>query len=418
MLNNQVRVIAAAVAAMLIVGACSSSKSKAGGTTGGTVGSTGGGSKTITIGILTDLTGAAASGNKTYVNGIRAGAILAKRDGYTIKYVTADTQTSPAAALAGAQKLVTQDHVPIVLAQSAIAFAAAPYLSSQHVPVIGVAEDASEWATDTNMFPIAGALHITAVTSTLGQVFKLLGASTVGTLGYGVSPSSADSAEAGIKSAVAAGLKNGYLNANFPFGSTNVQPIAVAMKGAGVDAFYASVDPNTGFSLITALRQEGANLKAAVLPDGYGADTLQAGPGALQAAQNVYFLLGYEPAEMNTAATKQFQADLAASGTSGVPTYGEYNGYVSAGLLLRALKSAGANPTSATLTTALSGIHDWDALGLWGGRTVDINNRTDVLVSALCSWVTKLVGSNFEVVKGADPLCGQVIPGETVGKSS
>jgi branched-chain amino acid transport system substrate-binding protein len=269
--------------------------------------------------------------------------------------------------------------------------------------------------TDKNMFPIAGALHITAVTSTLGQVFKLLGATTVGTLGYGISPSSADSAKAGIKSARAAGLKNGYLNATIPFGSTNVQPIAVAMKGAGVDAFYASVDPNTGFSLITALRQEGANLKAAVLPDGYGADTLQAGPGALQAAQNVYFLLGYEPAEMNTAATKQFVADLAASGTTGVPTYGEYNGYVSTGLLLRALKSAGANPTSATLTTALSGIHDWDALGLWGGRKVDINNRTDVLASGLCSWVTKLVGSNFEVVKGAAPLCGTVIPGETVG---
>jgi ABC-type branched-subunit amino acid transport system substrate-binding protein len=417
-LKKKLRVTAAAVATILIVGACSSSKSNSGGTAGGTVGSTGGGGKTITIGVLTDLTGEAASGNKTYINGIRAGAILAKRDGYTIKYVTADTQTSPAAALAAAQKLVTQDHVPIVLAQSAIAFAAAPYLSAQHVPVIGVAEDASEWATDLNMFPIAGALHITAVTSTLGQVFKLLGATTVGTLGYGISPSSADSAEAGIKSAQAAGLKNGYLNATFPFGSTNVQPIAVAMKGAGVDAFYASVDPNTGFALITALRQEGSNLKAAVLPDGYGADTLQAGPGALQAAQNVYFQLGYEPAEMNTAATKQFQADLAASGTTGVPTYGEYNGYVSAGLLLRALKSAGANPTSATLTTALSGIHDWDALGLWGGRTVDINNRTDVLVSALCSWVTKLVGSDFELVPGADPLCGQVIPGETVGSSS
>jgi ABC-type branched-subunit amino acid transport system substrate-binding protein len=413
--NKMVRIIAAAAAAMLIVGACSSSRSQSGGTTGGTVGSTGGGSKTITIGVLTDLTGEAASGNKTYVNGIKAGVILAKRDGYTIKYVAADTQTSPAAALAAAQKLVTQDHVPVVLAQSAIAFAAAPYLSSQHVPVIGVAEDASEWATDKNMFPIAGALHITAVTSTLGQVFKLLGATTVGTLGYGISPSSADSAKAGIKSAQAAGLKNGYLNANFPFGSTNVQPIAVAMKGARVDAFYASVDPNTGFSLITALRQEGDNLKAAVLPDGYGADTLQAGPGALQAAQNVYFLLGYEPAEMNTAATKQLQADLAASGTTGVPTYGEYNGYVSAGLLLRALKSAGANPTPATLTTALSGIHDWDALGLWGGRRVDINNRTNVLASGLCSWVTKLVGNNFEVVKGADPLCGTVIPGETVG---
>ncbi len=410
---KRAKVIAVATVALLLAGACSSSKSSSSGSTAPS-GSAGGG-KTITIGLLGDFSGAAASGNKTYANGIKAGAVLAGRDGYTIKYTVADTQTSPTAALAAAQKLVTQDHVLVVLAQSAITFAAAPYLNSQHVPVIGVAEDAGEWATDKNMFPIGGALHITAVGTTLGQLFKLLGATTVGTLGYGISPSSADSAEGGMKSAQAAGLKNGYMNANFPFGSTNVQPVAIAMKAAGVDAFYASVDPNTSFSLITALRQEGVALKAATLPDGYGADTLQAGPGALQAAQNVYFLLGYEPVEMNTPATKQFQADLAASGTTGVPTYSEYNGYLSVGLLVRALKAAGGNPNQASLTTALSNIHDWDALGLWGGRTEDINDRTDVLATSQCSWVTKLVGSDFQLVPGADPLCGSIIPGLTVG---
>lgn len=424
MTRKTARFIAAAAAATLVVGACSSSKSPTGGsgtttapsggssTTGG-----GGGGKTITIGVLTDMTGPAASGNKTYVNGVDAGLLLAKRDGYTIKYVLGDTQTSPGGALSSAQKLVTQDHVLVVLVQSALAFAAAQYLNSQNVPVIGVAEDAGEWSTDTNMFPIAGALHFNQVTTTFGKVFKLLGVTTVGTLGYGISPSSADSAKAATKSAEAAGLKNGYLNPNFPFGSTDVGPIALAMKSAGVDGFYASVDPNTGFSLITALRQSGANLKAALLPDGYGADTLQAGPGALRSAQNVYFALGYEPVAMNTPATRQLQADLAASGTTGVPTYGEYNGYVSAGLLLRALKAAGANPTQASLTTALNGIRDWDALGLWGGRTVDINDRVNMGAPAVCSWVTKLVGTDFQLVPGADPLCGEVMQGVTVGSS-
>jgi hypothetical protein len=85
------------------------------------------------------------------------------------------------------------------------------------------------------------------------------------------------------------------------------------------------------------------------------------------------------------------------------------------GLLLRALKSAGSNPTSASLTTALSNIHNWDALGLWGGRTIDINDRTDILSSTTCSWITKLVGTNFQPVAGADPICGSVIAGESVG---
>ncbi len=361
------------------------------------------------------MTGPAASGNKTFIKGIDAGVLLARRDGYTIRYVLADTQTSPSAALAAAQKLVEQDHVPIILTQSALFFAAAQYLNSRNVPVIGVAEDAGEWITDKNMFPISGALHITSVTTTFGLLFKLLGATTVGTLGYGISPSSADSARSATKSALAAGLKNGYLNANFPFGSTNVGPIAIAMKDGGVDAFYASVDPNTGFSLIDALRQSGVDLKAAVLPDGYGADTLQAGPGALKSAQNVYFTLGFEPAEMNTGATKQLEKDLVASGTTGVPTYGEYNGYVSLGLLLRALKATGGDATPASLTTALSSIHDWDGLGLWGGRTVDINDRANPTVPYLCSWVTKLVGSDFQLVHGADPICGKTVPGVTAG---
>jgi branched-chain amino acid transport system substrate-binding protein len=419
---KQSKLVAAVVAAAMLVGACSSSSkgnsgssSTTAGSTGGTVGSHAGSGGSLTIGVLGDFTGEAASGNKTYINGINAGLQLAKREGWNIKVVQADTATSPATALSAAQKLVTQDNVPIVLTQSAIAFAAAPYLKQKNIPVIGVAEDAAEWATDLNMFPIGGALHITAVTTTFGLLLKQLGVTNLGTLGYGISPSSADSAIGAGKSAVAAGLKNGYVNANFPFGSTNVAPVAIAMKSAGADAFYASVDPNTSFALIDALRQEGVPLKAAVLPDGYGADTLQAGPGALQSAQNVYFTLGYEPAEMNTSATKQLVSDLAASGTTGVPTYGEYNGYASIGLLLQALQATGSTPTAASLQTALSNIHSWGALGLWGGRTIDINDRTNVLMTSLCSWVTKLVGNNFELVPNATPICGTLIPGVTAG---
>ena len=406
------RLMAVVVAATLVVGACSSSKP--GGSAAGPSGGSGQGG-TLTIGVLGDFIGPAAAGNKTYINGIDAGLVLAKRQGWNITVVQADTQTSPATALSAVQKLVTQNNVSVILTQSAIAFAAAPYLNQHKIPVIGVAEDAGEWQTDLNMFPVGGALHITAVTSTFGLLLKQLGATNVGTLGYSISPSSADSAKGATLSAEAAGLRGGYLNANFPFGSTNVAPVAIAMKNAGVDAFYASVDPNTGFSLISALRQQGVDLKAAVLPDGYGADTLQAGPGALQSAQNVYFTLGFEPVEMNKPETRQFQADLVASGTQGVPTYGEYNGYVSVGLLLKALAATGAHPSAASLTTALSNIHSWDALGLWGGRSIDINDRTGVLATGLCSWVTKLVGSNFELVPGATPICGTVIKGASAG---
>ena len=168
------------------------------------------------------------------------------------------------------------------------------------------------------------------------------------------------------------------------------------MKSAGVDGLTAATDPNTAFSLITALRQAGANVKVAILATGYGGDLLQAGPGALNEAQNVYFSLGFEPIEMQTAATKQFASDLKAAGVKGQATSAQYNGYTSIGLLVRALKANGGSTNSSALISTLSNIHDWDGLGLFGSHKLDLSVRTNV-VSGVdnCLWVTKLEGSKF-----------------------
>jgi ABC-type branched-subunit amino acid transport system substrate-binding protein len=423
--------VALAAAAVLALAACGSSSkggsapaggnssSPAGGGGASSSAAAGGGNgTTITVGVLADLTGPAASGNKTVTDGIKAGVVYANRNGYKVKYVLADTATSPATALSAAQKLVTQDHVSVVIAHSAITFAAAPYLTAHKVPVIGAGEDGPEWTTAKNMFAVFGALHQTKVTDTLGKFFKMEGVTTVGAVGYSISPLSSESAKAAVASGVSVGLKKGYLNASFPFGSTDVGPVVLAMKSAGVDGFTASTDPNTAFALVTGLRQAGANIKVATFPTGYGGDLTQAGPGALSAAQGVYFSIGYEPVEMQTAATKQFVADLTSAGVTGAPTYAMYNGYVSIGLLVRALKADGNSTKQSDITTALSNIHDWDALGLFGGRKLDINDR-DTIAGGVgnCSWFTKLVNNKFELVKGADPICGNTLS-ETVSASS
>ena len=138
--------------------------------------------------MLQDSTGPAASGNKTAIDGVQAGVVYAQRNGYKIKYVIGDTATNPATALSAAQKFVTQDHVDAVIAHSAITFAAAPYLTAHEVPVIGAAEDGPEWITSKNMFGVFGASTPTKVTDTTGKLFKLLGVTTVGALGYSISP--------------------------------------------------------------------------------------------------------------------------------------------------------------------------------------------------------------------------------------
>ncbi len=408
--------VATATAGLVIAAGCGSSSS-------GKSASSGNGSaplKTYTIGILTDRTGPAASGNKTSVDGVKAGVVYATRQGYNIKYVIADTATNPATALSAAQKLVTQDHVFAVFAHSALTFAAAPYLTAHKVPVIGMAEDGPEWITAKNMFSVVGALQTTKVTTTDGKFFKKVGVTNLGSVGYSISPSSSESSKAAAESSKAAGIKVGYLNAAFPFGGTNVGPTVLAMKNAGIDGLVTATDPNTAFSLITGLRQAGVKLKAALLPTGYGGDLLQAGPGALKAAQNVYFLLSYEPVEMQTAATKQFSADLKAAGVTGEPTFAMYNGYTSIGLIIQGLKAAGAQPTQASLITALSNVHEFTALGLYGSHKLDINDRVNAVGGGAdnCAWVVQLQGDAFKTVPGADPVCGEILAGKTVTPSS
>ncbi|WP_157472659.1 ABC transporter substrate-binding protein [Frankia sp. EAN1pec] len=393
--------MAGAVAVLVAAAGCGGSSSDG---SGGDAEAQGG--KTYTIGVLADITGPAASGNETSVEGVKAGTYYAEREGIKIKYIVADTATNPTTALSAAQKLVTQDHVFAVIAHSAITFSAASYLTAQKVPVIGFAQDGREWFTSPNMFSITGPTIDKEVTTTMGEFFKSKGATSIASIGYSVSPQSQASALETAESARLAGVKIGYVNAQLPFGSTDVGPTVLAMKEAKIDSFFAAVDPNTAFALISGLEQQGVDIKVALLPTGYGGDLAQAGPGARRAAQGVYFSLGYQPVEMQTAATKQFQSDLKEAGITGAPTLAHYNGYISVGLLVRALKAAGADPTPASLTKALAGIHDWDGLGLYGATKYDLSQKK--ISTGECLFMSRLDGSTFKPVPDAIPICGDL----------
>ena len=392
----------AAVAVATVAAGCGSSKPSAGG----------GGSKgAITIGIITDETGPAAPGNRTCPEGVHAGAVEAAKSGYTIKYVVGDSQTSLTGVLNAAKRMVQQDHVLAVISCSGLAFGATDYLHSVSMPVVGEAEDGPEWRTLDNMFSITGALDFNAVSDGLGKFFKMQGVTVVGALGYGISPSSSNAAKGAGVSAEASGLKVGYINSNFPYGSTNVEPDALAMKAKGVDGVTSETDPNTSFALISALRQAGANIKAAVVPDGYGGDLTQAGPGAIAAGQDVFFTTQYQPVEMHTQATETFQADLRRIGINGDPTFAEYNGYASVDLLVDALKLVSGKVTQASLMTALNQVTGFDAWGLLGSHTITPSDRQGTPIGPDgCGYYTRLSGTNFELVPGADPLCGKLLP--------
>ena len=397
-----------AVAALVVIATVGFSSSKPSGATTKD-------GHTYTIGLLTDLTGLAASAVETSPLGIKAGIGVADQEGYHIKYVVADTGSTPNGALVAAQKLVDQDHVFAVIAISGLTFGGASFLTSQGVPVIGSASDSTEWIASQNMFSVTNTGSFTNVYTTDGLLLKLLGVTNLGVIGFGVSPSSADSATGASLSAKAAGVKTGYLNANVPFGTTNVAPLALAMKSGGVNGFIGEVGTNTSFAVVSALRQDGVTLKGTLLPTGYGGDLTQGGPGSKQVAQGLDFLSSFEPVEMHTAATERIQAALKKyAGVTTDPTYAEYLGYVSVDAFVDGLKAAGANPTQASFIKTMLGITHYTAAGLAGGHTVSFGmaGRGEVEGADNCAWITRYSGSTFHLITGAEPLCGKLIPNE------
>jgi ABC-type branched-subunit amino acid transport system substrate-binding protein len=103
------------------------------------------GSKTITIGFVTDLTGAASSGFLTsklgidaYLDQINAADGV---NGYKIKYILADTTSTPTGALTAVQKLVQQNNVFAIVENSSDFYGAEPYALQQGIPVVGSAID-------------------------------------------------------------------------------------------------------------------------------------------------------------------------------------------------------------------------------------------------------------------------------------
>ena len=409
-------IVAGLAVAVLVVTACSSSsKPSSSSATTAPAGSQSGG-PTYTIGVLTDLSGPGSNTGDTTEQGIKAGIGLANTEGFHIKYVMADTGTSPTGALTAAKKLVEQDHVLAVMQISVVGFGAAPYLASKGIPVIGGNVDGPEWITSRNMFSVLGYQDYTKVQTTYGVVMKKLGMTNVGGVAYGIEPASYDVVKSWAASAELAGLKVGYLNTQLPFGDTNLGPVAIQMKNAGVDGTYNAVVTSTSFALVEAMEQEGMKSKA-IQATGYGGDLTGGGPGASQAAQGVYFLLGYEPVELQTPATQQFVNSLKSyANWNQDPTLSEYLGYLSIDALVQGLKLTGPNPTQAALINDMLTITNYSATGLWGGHTVSfaLNTRGTVAAADNCTWITQYRGSTFYPVAGLSPQCGEQVPGKSI----
>jgi branched-chain amino acid transport system substrate-binding protein len=372
----------------------------------------------IKIGVITSLTGTASSGFLGTEAGVKAafGAVNASGgvNGHKLTYEMLDDASTPTGAAAAATKGIQQDHDFGLLSVSSSFYGAYKVATAAKEPVVGSGFDGGpEWLDikdNPTMFDVEGGVDYSTAPSTWGAAMKIMGVTKATALGYIESPSASQAAEGGVASAKAAGIAT-VPATEVHFGTTDVGPQVLALKSAGIDGIYTPTVPNTAFALIGGLAQAGVKLKGAILATGYGGDLL-ASKQAVAAGQGDYMATADAPVELKTPGTKAFQAALASYASyTGIPTFSQYQGYMTATAFAYGLGLAGANPTQASFVTALRGA-TWDSNGLQ--KPVDFATPGGIgagMGPGNCIYLPQLKGTKFVINPKLNPICGTVIPG-------
>ena len=262
-----------------------------------------------------------------------------------------------------AQSLVQQKHAFAIVEESSYFSLVDKYLQQQRTPVVsGLPSDGGpEWgipatsdlvdgsgASDANqpdarwewLIPMLKADHITRLATIAAGAFAM-------SVGYAN----------GINTAVeAAGIQVGDEDNSLAATETELTPNAIGMKNAGANGWIGVLAPSTEEAVITALHQQGANVKGDVF-DSYEGTWVT--PPMTSVAQGLVATSSNETPELDPGAGGQivdamgtYTADKGTTGW-GLPD-GASHGWASADLAIQGLGAAGKNlPTG----SFLDGLH-------------------------------------------------------------
>jgi ABC-type branched-subunit amino acid transport system substrate-binding protein len=369
---------------------------------------------TISLGVLTSLSGANSAAFVAAPQGVDARLAAYKEDGgkcasKTFKVVKADDLSSAQGALSGSQKLVQQDKVFSVLEVSSFFYGAAPFMTTagKSTPVIGAGFDgAKQWDdTKNNLIPASAVPNYSKTYATQGEYFKSVGGTKLAGVAYN-NPSAQAGLDSSTRSAQAAGLKLGYINKSVPFGSTDVGAIVLGIINSHADVVSLTINPDTGIAVVAGLRQAGYKTKAILMATGYGADLLQSAP-AVQAAQDVSFSVGWAPIEVKTAGGARLSKALQdhEGYQAGIPSFSQTLGWMEADLFLTGLDKAGCDASPAKVLSTIRADKTWTADGLYATP----RDFTTTAADKLCLYFLRLKGKAFVPEANAVPLCGGTV---------
>ena len=271
---------------------------------------------TITLGLITELTGPGAAVGTGMVRSAQARINQQNAEGGVygrkIKLIVKDDGTNPLTDSTDTADLISEG-VFGVIDDSAVTYGGYKLLQQAGVPVTGGAYDGPEWyqQPNTNMFSISGPGEAKDPQYDNFAVFaKEHSGTKCAAVGYGISPSSQASASGFELSCEREGLKNALLDTSVPFGTVNVTTLVLQIKSSGANVLWLPLDGNTNIAIMTGLKQAGVKMKVIINATGYG-QVLLNDTSAVADAQGAWFLATGVPTEAKTPSSKAFQSELA-----------------------------------------------------------------------------------------------------------
>ena len=257
-----------------------------------------------------------------------------------------------------------------IVSQSPLFFLAAKYPKQAGVPVTGTYDDGPEWGTQpyTNMFASDdGSVDPKyPVNTQIGDFLKQHGGTVLGAYGYGISPSSSRAAIATGRVVPARRGQGGGPEHDCSLRRRRLHRPS-ARRQAGRHQRHGARPSTTTRTTHwpTALKQAGVKLKATLFATGYEPDVINS--PVWSTLQGDYFLSLFRPWSLPDAGTQQMQAAMekyAHFTKSQFPTFGQYEAWAGADLMIKGLQLAGPNPTRSAVIKDLRGLKSYNANGL------------------------------------------------------
>jgi branched-chain amino acid transport system substrate-binding protein len=177
-----------------------------------------------------------------------------------------------------------------------------------------------------------------------------------------------------------------------------------------------AMDANSNYALATALAQAGVKLKSTLYATGYEPDAINS--SSWRVLQGAYFFSPFRPWALPNAGTQQMQAAMekyAHFTKSQFPTFGQYEAWAGADLMIKGMEMSGSNPTRAAVIKDLRQLKSYNANGLLP-QTINYSTIFGHDLPKQCAWVMQAHQTGFTPVSSS-PVCGTDVPGTSTASA-